>query len=147
MWRHKKLILIGVLATVLVAGACIGGVALAQDSENNSQSTANISTLWDKVTAILQNKGVNITSEQLKDAFTQAQKDMQSEALQNYLQNLVKQGKINQEQADQYFKWWQAKPDVRIGFGFRGPGRLPGMRGFRGWAKPSPPTPSTPSTQ
>jgi hypothetical protein len=140
MWRHKKIIFIGVLATVLVAGACIGGVALAQDNQDNSQPTATTSTLWDKVATILQNEGVNVTSEQLKNAFNQAQKDMQSEALQNFLQNLVKEGKITQEQADQYFNWWQAKPDVPIGFGFGGHGRLPGMGGLRGWCEPSAPT-------
>ena len=136
MWRSKKSIIIGVLATVLVAGACIGGVALAQDSEDDSQPIATINTLWDKVATILQNEGVNVTSEQLKEAFTQAGKEIQSEALQNYLQNLVEQGKINQEQADEYFEWWQAKPDAPIGFGFGGRARFPGMGGFRGWGGP-----------
>jgi hypothetical protein len=140
MWRSKKFLIIGVLATVLIAGACIGGVALAQDNEDDSQPTAAINTLWDKVATILQNEGVNVTSEQLKDAFTQAGKEMQTQALQDYLKNLVTQGKITQGQADDYLKWWQAKPDVPIGFGLRGHGRLPGMGGFRGWGGPSAPT-------
>lgn len=136
MWRSKKFIIIGVLATVLVAGASIGGVALAQtENGDDSQPTTAVNTLWDKVATILQNEGVNVTSEQLKDAFAQAGKEMRSEALQDYLQNLVKEGKITQEQADEYFKWWQAKPDVPIGFGFGGHGRLPGIGGFRAWGR------------
>jgi len=37
---------------------------------------------------------------------------MRDEALDNYLKNLVDEGKITQEQADQYKSWWQSKPDI-----------------------------------
>jgi hypothetical protein len=37
---------------------------------------------------------------------------MQDEALDRYLQNLVAQGRITQEQADQYKAWLQARPDM-----------------------------------
>jgi len=69
----------------------------------------------------------------LKDAFAQAQNEMQTEALKNCLQNLVGQGKMIQEQADQYLEWWQSRPDVPIGFGFRGHGGFHGMGGPHGW--------------
>lgn len=34
------------------------------------------------------------------------------EALDRYLQNLVDEGKITEEEADQYKQWWQARPDM-----------------------------------
>ena len=37
---------------------------------------------------------------------------MQNEALDSYLQNLVDEGKITQEEAGQYKAWWQAKPNM-----------------------------------
>ncbi len=114
MFRSRKFIIIGVLATALIISACIGGVALAQSgggSDNQSQS--RFETLLSKVCEIYQAKtGVAIDQAALRDAFTQAEKEMRTEALQDYLQNLVEQGKITQEQADEYLKWWQAKPDM-----------------------------------
>jgi len=110
MWRRKRFIIIGLLATVLLA-ASIGGIVLAQ-AENGDDSQPK--TLLDRVAEILVGKGINVTLEQLKDAFTQAQSEMRDEALDRYLQGLVDKGKITQEQADQYKAWWQARPDVEL---------------------------------
>ena len=107
MWRSKKFI-VALLATVLVVGS-IGGIALA-NTENGDDSQPE--TLLDRVAEILVGKGINITSEQLKEAFTQAQSEMRDEALDSRLQNLVKEGKITQEQADQYKAWLQERPDM-----------------------------------
>ncbi len=139
MWRSKKLI-IGLVATTLLVSACIGGVALAQENEEESQSEAPINTLWDKVATILQDDGVNITSEQLQTAFSEAQEQLRTEALQNRLEELVAEGKITQEQADEYLKWMEAKPDVPLDFGFHGRGGFRGMGGMRGWGGPCIPT-------
>ncbi|MBI4186089.1 MAG: hypothetical protein HY530_01105 [Chloroflexi bacterium] len=108
MWRRKKLILIAVLATVLLAGS-VGGLAFAQTQNGDGSQSGS---LLDRVAEILAGKGINITPEQLKDAFNQAQGDMRDEALDKYLQNLVDEGRITQEQADQYKAWWQARPDM-----------------------------------
>jgi hypothetical protein len=144
MWRSKKFIIIAVLAVVLLAGS-IGGVALAQSGdENNSQPPAQNQTLLDKVCAIYeQNTGVAIDSGELQKAFDQARSEMRDEALNNYLQKLVSEGKMTQEQADQYKAWLKSKPDVPFapGFfghmhrGFGGPGG-----GFQGWGQPPQPT-------
>ena len=128
MWRSKKFILATVLGAVLLAGS-IGGIALAQTENGDSDQPT---TLFDRVTAILVDKGVDITSEQLKDAFTQAQSQMRTEALQNRLKGLVDQDKITQGEADQYLEWWQLRPDVPVGFGLRGHGGFRGMGGMRG---------------
>jgi len=139
MWRSKKFI-IGLLATVVLVSASIGGVALAQDNEEDSQPEAHLEALWDKVAQILQDEGINITSEQLKDAFSQAQGQMRTEAMENYLKKLVEEGRLSQEEADEYLKWWQAKPDGPAIFGFRGHGGFRCMGGMRGWGGPCIPT-------
>jgi len=133
MWRSKKLIIVAILAAVLLVGS-IGGVAFAQ---TGSGSTDSGKTLLERVATIL-----GIDQQKVKDAFAQAQKEMQNERLDNYLKNLVSQGKITQPQADQYKSWLQSKPDVPAGIGPRGPGGFHGM--FRGWAGP-PKLPTSPT--
>ncbi|MFC1932984.1 hypothetical protein ACFLXU_05080 [Chloroflexota bacterium] len=128
MWRSKKFIVIALLATVLLVGS-IGGIALAADEEDSSQPD----TILDRVAEILVEEGVDITSEQLEDAFTEAQSEMRDEAMKNRLQNLVDQGKLSQDEADEYLEWQQARPDVSFGFGFRGDGGFRGHGGMRGF--------------
>ena len=136
MWRSKKFLLVTVLAVVVLAGS-IGGVALAQ-SGDDSQPLAQHEAMLEKVCAIYEeNTGIAINSEELQKAFAQARSEMQDEALDSYLQSLVDEGKITQEQADQYKVWLESKPEVDVplapGFpghdmprGFGGPGGFPG---------------------
>lgn len=99
MWRSKKFLLVALLAAVVLVGS-IGGVVLAQTgSEDGSQPK----TLLARVATIL-----GIDQQKLEDAFAQAQSEMRDEALQK----LVDEGKITQEQADQYKAWLQAQPDM-----------------------------------
>jgi outer membrane murein-binding lipoprotein Lpp len=129
MWRSKKFIIIAVSAAVLLAGS-ISGVALAASNGDNSQSKTQGDDLLAKVCTIYQQKtGVTIDQAALKDAFAQAQSEMQKEQEQTRLQDLVKQGTITQEQADQYLNWLQSRPDVPIGFGSRGHGGFAGEGG------------------
>jgi len=140
IWRSKKFIVIVLLAVLVVAGS-IGGVALAQsDNENDSQPEAVFGVLWDKVGAIYEQKtGVAIDQEALEDSFAQAQNEMRDEALQNRLQSLVKEGKMTQEQADQYKEWLESKPEGPImpGFGNFGGGRCGGPHDGVGFGSPS----------
>jgi hypothetical protein len=135
MWRSKKFIIVAVLAAVVLLGG-IGGVALAQtENSNNSQPESKYGTLLSRVCEIYQEKtGVAIDQAALKDAFTQAQSELRTEALKNRLQSLVDQGKITQDQADQYLKWMESRPDVPFKSGLRG------MGGIHGWGGPSAPT-------
>ena len=132
MWRSKKFILVAVLAVVLLAGS-IGGVALAADNGDDSQPKARCGDMLERVCEIYeQNTAVVIDQEALKDAFAQVRGEMRPEAPQNrpkmepeammkdHLQNLVDEGKITQEQADALQEWWEARPDVPVGFGFPG---------------------------
>jgi hypothetical protein len=138
MWRSKKFIIVAVLAAVVLAGS-IGGVALAQTGNgDDSQPATQHEALLDKVCTIYeQNTGVAINSEELQKAFAQARSEMQDEALNSHLQSLVDEGKITQEQADQYKTWLESKPEVAIPLapgclghdmprGFGGPGGFPG---------------------
>jgi hypothetical protein len=130
MWRSKKFIVSAVLAVIVLA-ASIGGVALATDEENGNESVAPFDTLWEKMATVLQEDGIDITSDQLKSAFTEAQEQMRTDALQNFLDEMVAQEKITREQADAYLDWIEAKPDMGDEFGFRGLGGFSGMGGKR----------------
>ena len=119
MRRSKKFVLVTVLATVVLVGS-ITGVVLAQNGDD-SQPKAGPEALLGRVCEIYQqNTGDDIDPEALKDAFAEARGEMLQEALQNRLQYLVEQGKITQDEADQYLEWQQSRPHVPVKFGFRG---------------------------
>jgi len=130
MWRSKKFIAI-VVAAVLVIGGSVGGILAADTgNEDGSLPEAQHGAMLDRVCAIYQeNTGSAIDPGALQAAFDQAKGEMRAEALQSRLQKLVDEDQISQDEADQYLEWWQSKPDVRVGFGFRG------RRGFRGMGK------------
>jgi len=127
MSRGKKIILISLLATLVLVGSIVGVVFAQTGNENNSSGK----TLLARVATIL-----GIDQQKLEDAFAQAQREMRDEALNNRLQELVKQGTITQEQADQYKQWRQSRPDIP----------LPGPFGHfgRGWGRPPCPPESPP---
>jgi hypothetical protein len=145
MWRSKKFILVAVLAVVALVGS-IGGVVLAQSKNGDDSPQTQQTALMEKVCAIYQqNTGVAIDSAELQKAFDQARDEMQSEAQDEFLQNLVDEGKITQEQADQYEAWLESKPDIDVPMapGFLGLGMhhgFGGPDGFPGWGEPPQPT-------
>ena len=146
--RKKKWIIVGVAAGVLAAAIIAGGLVYAQSSssgQSTSQPAGNPGkALADRVATIL---GIDQTK--VENAFTQAQKDMQDEALTNWLNSQVAAGKMTQSQADQYKSWWQSRPSTipgsgPFGRGFHGFRRMPKM----GSSQSTPTTPTTtPSTQ
>jgi polyhydroxyalkanoate synthesis regulator phasin len=97
--------------------------------EDQTTPTDAYQALLDRACGIYEdNTGVAIDSEQLKDALDQAQGELQQEALESQLQNLVDQGQITQEEADQYLEWWQSRPDIQAPLpGLVGPGLGGGM--------------------
>ena len=133
MWRSKKFMVSVVVVVMLLAGS-IGGLALAAGNGGESKPYAQCGLLLDRVCEIYeQETGDAIDKEELRDAFAQARNEMREEAMQNRLRNLVEQGKITDEQADELEDWWQSRPDVPIKPGFRGQG------GFRGMGRPCAP--------
>ncbi len=152
MWRSKKVIIAAVLAAILLVGS-IGGVALARTgsgsqagvsfAQNVSDNVSQRSVLFARVAKIL-----GIDQQKVEDAFAQAQSEIRQEALDSYLQNLVKEGKITQEQADKYKAWLKSKPDMepfrqqlkewqqgRPDIPLPGPSGRFGGQGFRGGMK------------
>jgi hypothetical protein len=146
MWRKKKVILAALLAGVLLVGG-ISGVVLAQannadestsgavacqtENTNQTENQTSYDSLLNRVCQIYENNtGVAIDPQQLEEAFAQARREMQDQALKTWLDNLVAQGKISQSQEDEYLTWWQARPENMTVLGPLGGGL--GLQGFGG---------------
>jgi len=144
--RKRKWFIPVVVASVLLVGGITGGMIAAADNGTSlaaaQNETANrFETLLDKACAIYQEQtGVAIDPQQLREALQQARSEMRDEALQTRLQDLVNQGKLTQEQADQFLQWWQSRPDIQLPLGGpEGHGRLSGMMDgglFGSWGGP-----------
>ncbi len=149
MRKHKKVIFIA-LAAVLVVGATLGAVAIAQGNDQGFAlaQSANVS-LFEKVSTIYKaNTGTTIDAAKLQEAFKQAEQQLATEAQDRMWQKLIADGKITQAQLDAYKKWLAARPELNTdalkkwlesrpeGIPF-GPGmRAPAMpRGFGGMGK------------
>ena len=144
---HKtKILIISVLATaMLLVTGLVGSQVFAQSGANTATS-ANTTVedpqkvLADKVAAIL-----GLDAATVENALTQAQKEIQSEALDSHLKQLVEAGTITQAQADAYKAWLESKSDVNIpgldggmSFGHGGGMKGPGGGGFNPQGNPPP---------
>jgi polyhydroxyalkanoate synthesis regulator phasin len=113
------------------------------DTEDQTAPSDRYQALLDRACAIYQEStGVAIDSEQLKNALDQAQGELQEEALETRIQKLVDEGKITQEEADNYLEWWQSRPDIEVPLpGLGGPGHGGGMMQARGFGPRGGPCP------
>ena len=108
----KKYMKFGVIAiaAILALTAGITAVAFAQSPDSEADSDGGPGqVLISKVAAIL-----GLDEEVVADAFAQARSEMMEEAQASRLQNLIDQGVITQEEADQYQEWWDARPDIPL---------------------------------
>lgn len=117
--RKRKWFIPVVLSIVLIGGIAGGVMVAADDGSSNvdqeNQPSHRYQALLEKACAIYEEKtGVPINSEQLKDALDQARSELREEALQRRLQNLVEDGKLTQDEADNYLEWWQSRPDMEV---------------------------------
>jgi len=141
MWRSKKFVVIGLLAIVVLAGS-IGGVALAQSGEGEDDSPqVRHEAMLDRVCEIYNeaNPDATIDPDALKDAFAQAGEEQlaeakakMAEAREAFRQKLIDEGKVTQEQLDEFDAWIESRPDVTIPFGFEGRDSMPRLGGFGG---------------
>jgi len=141
----KKWIIIGVLVGVLAVGGTVGGLVYAQSSSGSPPSANQPSggpgkALADRVATIL---GLNQTT--VENAFTTAEQQMRDDALTTWLNNQVAQGKMTQDQANQYKTWWQSRPSTVQGLGPFG-GGAPGFRRMPRWGGAKNPPSTTPPT-
>ena len=146
--KKRKWVIPVVVASVLLIGGITGGLVVAANNSsssttagNQTQATDRYQALLDRACAIYEEKtGVAVDSGQLKAALEQARSEMHDEALKSWLQDLVDEGKITQEEADQYLEWWQSRPDIELPLpGLGGHGQRGGMMwggGFQRWGGP-----------
>jgi hypothetical protein len=144
--RKRKWFVPVVVASVLLIGGISGGmIATAHDDTSlavdQNETASQLETLLERACAIYQERtGVTIDPQQLGEALQQARGEIRDEALEGRLQDLVNQGKLTQEEADQFLEWWQSRPDIQLPLpGPEGRGRLYGMmRGglFDAWGGP-----------
>lgn len=119
----RRWLFVTLFVAVLALGIT-GGAILAQ--ENGTDGDSPLASFVSRVAAIL-----GLEEAQVQDAFNQAAGEMEDEALQRKLDRLVEQGRLTQEQADEYREWYQARPEaLSPGSPFRGFG---GHGSYRGW--------------
>ena len=127
----------GILALAIIGGTALGALAQTGTSGTTSSFVARVASI------------LGLDAAKVQDAMNQAGQQMQDEALKARLDNSVKQGKMTQEQADEYYKWYQSRPKGlgHGSFGGRGFGKGPHFGG-RGWGGPGfhGPAPQSPST-
>ncbi|MBN1189877.1 MAG: hypothetical protein JXA46_09000 [Dehalococcoidales bacterium] len=110
MWRKKKWVLVIVLAVVVVtAVGVIGGVVYAQPG--NGKSGGNHGDEF--MARVAEKLGVNQAD--LEEAFKEARQELADEAFKGRLDRLAEEGIITQDEAGEYYKWWQSRPDVPEG--------------------------------
>ena len=146
MKRGKKLALIA-LTGILVLGGILGGTAVTfADDETIPADNPLVNRIAEIYEA---NTGTPLDIDQLQQAFTEARGDLRLEARDSHLDQLVEDGVITQEEADEMKAWMDARPDTSFGranmgadsqFGkmFRGQrglgGGFSGSRGFGGFS-------------
>jgi polyhydroxyalkanoate synthesis regulator phasin len=142
MTRNKNIVVGVVLGVVLLTGSLVGGIALAADNGESGNADAH-DVLWAKVSELyLEKTGTSLDQEALQASLKEAMEEIRGNAgemrngnrqmrgngemtrelpsLEDRLQNMVDNGRITQEQADEYLQWWNSKPDVDFGFPFGG---------------------------
>ncbi len=125
MWRSKKFIVLATLAALILVGVISAGAVYAASNGEETQPETQMDEFWDKISqSYFDQTGHTLDREALQEAFADARSEIMNDRLQNHLQNLVTEGKITQEEADQYLSWWSDKPDVPLGIGLGDRGRF-----------------------
>ena len=128
----RKWLVIPALVALLVTGA-IAGTAFAQsDSDDDSSSVSRfVEILADKLS--IGEEEVQTAVEETKEVLQAERKAAWEQQLRDKLAAMVEEGKVTQEQADEYLDWYLDPPELASGkFGKRfasGPGHHRGKRG------------------
>lgn len=121
--RFAAPVLVGVLALGIIGSGSV--FAQTNEPEGTEEEQSTVTSLTARVAEIL-----GLAEAQVEDALDQARAEIQDERVQAYLDRLVANGRITQEQADAYLEWYEARPEgLNLGPGF---GSAFGPRGFHG---------------
>ena len=121
----KKLRIIIPLSIAVVAVAIISfSIAFAQGNEGGDSNAGKLAT---KVAEIL-----GLDTAVVDRAIKQAREELRDEAVQNKLNALVENGKLTQEQADEYLNWIQSKPEGIPAIGKQSFGKRRHHKGWKG---------------
>jgi hypothetical protein len=127
MWKSKKfIVIVSIVAAVVVLVSAGVGVALAAD--NPPAATTPAAPPQGELLARVA-KIMGVDQAKLEAAFKQAEKELADQRVDQWLKKLVTDGKLTQQQADQYKQWLQSRPNVTIPRGpggFKGPMMKPG---------------------
>ena len=141
---RRRWIVVPVVVGLMAIGLT-GGAVMAQTDEDGGKSSP-LQSLASRVASIL-----GIDEAQVQDAFDQAATELRDEAMQSKLAALVENGRLTQEQSDEYLEWYQSRPADSFQRG------IPGLRfggghhrhGRRGWGpgrfQPPATAPETPT--
>jgi len=138
-FKNKKALIITLASVAAVIGITSGSVLAQGENEDPPQAGEQQEAVLERICEIYEaNTGVAIDPEELQNACTEAREEIMEEAMANRLANMVENGIITQEEADQYLEWLEARPDIAPGMRncqieAGGPGR-PGMTGHFGMA-------------
>ena len=111
MWKSKKFIVITASVAVLLIVALVGSTAGAVLAQDGDERQGRRGALMARVAEIL-----NIDQQDLESAFKQAQGELREQAIDDRLQELIDDGTLTEEQADEFREWIEARPDVpRVG--------------------------------
>src|SRR4030066_1145029 len=102
MRKVQKFVLAIVLVTIMLISS-IPAIALAQEDETPERRGALIA----QVAAIL-----GIDQQELENVMKQAQIELRQETLDARLQELIAEGTLTQQQANELESWLNARPDV-----------------------------------
>ena len=129
---RRKWLIIAALAALLLTGA-IAGTAFAQGESDDDSSSVS------RFVEILAGK-LGIDEDQVQTAVEETKAELQAERkaaweqqLRDKLAGMVEEGKITQEQADEYLDWYLDPPELASGkFGRKFASRGGHHRGDRG---------------
>jgi len=102
----KMKVLVSVLVAVLLLS--VGGIAtvMADDGSTATDNETGENGLLARVAEIL-----DITEDDLVNAFRQARQEMRDQAFISYLDKAVDKGLITPEEADEIQEWWEQRPE------------------------------------
>jgi len=104
MYKIIKFTIAPLLAIILIGGSV--GAVLAQPNGNVPELR---DAIMSEVADIL-----NVDQQTLENAFKQAQQEQRGEALDNRLAELINEGTITQQQANEFNAWINSRPDIPL---------------------------------